>query len=118
MVPGYRRAGAAVQHGVKGAAARWPGWASAAMLRASPGRRAADEFSPAPRRCGRSPKGEGRMRGGFAGGGWLRLLPAVTVAIFLLPVVAGLLGTLLPSLGYLPELGGRSLSLDAWRMLM
>jgi putative thiamine transport system permease protein len=58
------------------------------------------------------------MRGGFAGGGWLRLLPAVTVAIFLLPVVAGLLGTLLPSLGYLPELGGRSLSLDAWRMLM
>jgi putative thiamine transport system permease protein len=58
------------------------------------------------------------MRRGFAGGGWLRLLPAVTVAIFLLPVVAGLLGILLPSLGYLPELGGRSLSLDAWRMLM
>src|SRR5690349_7312177 len=28
-------------------------------------------------------------------GGWLRLLPAVTLAVFLLPVVAGLAGTLL-----------------------
>jgi putative thiamine transport system permease protein len=47
----------------------------------------------------------------------LRLLPAVTVAIFLLPVIAGLLGTLLPSFGYLPELGGRGFSLDPWRQL-
>ncbi len=52
------------------------------------------------------------------GGGWLRLLPVLTVAIFLLPVVAGLLGTLLPSLGYLPELGGRRFSFDPWRALM
>jgi putative thiamine transport system permease protein len=58
------------------------------------------------------------MRRRFAGGGWLRLLPGLTVAIFLLPVVAGLLGTLLPSLGYLPELGGRGFSLDPWRMLI
>ena len=58
------------------------------------------------------------MRGKFAGGGWLRLLPGLTVAIFLLPVVTGLLGTLLPSLGYLPELGGREFSLDPWRRLM
>ncbi len=58
------------------------------------------------------------VRRRFANRGWLRLLPGVTVAIFLLPVVAGLLGTLLPSFGYLPELGGRRLSLDAWRMLM
>jgi putative thiamine transport system permease protein len=56
--------------------------------------------------------------GGFLRGSWLRLVPGVTVAIFLLPVVAGLLGTLLPSFGYLPELGGRNLSLDAWRMLL
>ena len=58
------------------------------------------------------------MKGGFAAGGWLRLVPGVTVAIFLLPVVAGLLGTLLPSFGYLPELGGREFSLGPWRMLL
>ena len=29
------------------------------------------------------------MKGGFAAGGWLRLLPGMTVAIFLLPVIAG-----------------------------
>ncbi len=55
---------------------------------------------------------------GFAAGGWLRLLPGLTVAIFLLPVIAGLLGTLLPSFGYLPELGGREFSLGPWRMLL
>ncbi len=54
----------------------------------------------------------------FANAGWLRLAPAATVAIFLLPVAAGLLGTLLPALGYLPDLGGRSLSLDPWRALL
>ena len=58
------------------------------------------------------------MKGGFAAGGWLRLLPGLTVAIFLLPVIAGLLGTLLPSFGYLPELGGREFSLGPWRMLL
>src|SRR5690349_9394025 len=61
---------------------------------------------------------EGRIRGGLAGGRWLRLMPGLTVAIFLLPVIAGLLGTLLPSFGYLPELGGRNFSLEAWRMLL
>ena len=61
----------------------------------------------------------GGIKGGFAaGGGWLRLMPGLTVAIFLLPVAAGLLGTLLPSFGYLPELGGRGFSLEPWRMLL
>lgn len=49
--------------------------------------------------------------------GWLRLAPIVTVALFLLPVAAGLMGTLLPGFGYLPDLGGRGFSLAPWRML-
>ena len=63
-------------------------------------------------------RSQGRIRDGLAGGEWLRLMPGVTVAIFLLPVIAGLLGTLLPSFGYLPELGGRGFSLEPWRMLL
>jgi putative thiamine transport system permease protein len=47
----------------------------------------------------------------------LRFLPGLTVALFLAPVAAGLLGTLLPSLGYLPALGGERLSLEPWRQL-
>ncbi len=57
------------------------------------------------------------MRGLRTGGGWLRLMPGLTLALFLLPVLAGLLGTLLPAFGYLPELGGRTFSLAPWRML-
>ena len=59
----------------------------------------------------------GAMKPSLGHGRLLRLLPAFTVAIFLLPVIAGLLGTLLPSFGYLPELGGRAFSLDPWRRL-
>jgi putative thiamine transport system permease protein len=51
-------------------------------------------------------------------GGWLRLLPAVTLAVFLLPVVAGLAGTLLPAFGYLPSLGAARLSLAPIRSLL
>lgn len=47
----------------------------------------------------------------------LRFLPGLTIALFLGPVAAGLLGTVLPSLGYLPVLGGERLSLDPWRQL-
>lgn len=36
----------------------------------------------------------------------LRYAPAFTLAIFLGPVIAGLLGTALPAFGYLPALGG------------
>lgn len=48
----------------------------------------------------------------------LRLLPAITLILFLGPVAAGLLGTLLPAFGYLPSLGGTTLSLDPWRDLL
>ena len=48
----------------------------------------------------------------------LRAAPLVTVAVFLLPVVAGLAGTLLPAFGYLPAIGGHELSLAPWRDLV
>jgi putative thiamine transport system permease protein len=47
----------------------------------------------------------------------LRALPALTLLVFLGPVAAGLLGTLLPAFGYLPALGGEALSLEPWRRL-
>lgn len=47
----------------------------------------------------------------------LRHLPALTLLLFLGPVGAGLLGTLLPAFGYLPALGGDRLSLAPWRDL-
>ncbi|MEO5764101.1 MAG: ABC transporter permease subunit [Casimicrobiaceae bacterium] len=50
--------------------------------------------------------------------GALRVVPAIAVALFLLPIAAGLLGTLLPAFGYLPAIGGRTLSLDPWRALL
>ena len=48
----------------------------------------------------------------------LRLVPALTLLLFLGPVAAGLLGTLLPAFGYLPALGGHGLTLDPWRDLL
>jgi putative thiamine transport system permease protein len=47
----------------------------------------------------------------------LAFVPAVTVALFLLPIAAGLIGTLLPAFGYLPAIGGQALSLAPWRRL-
>lgn len=47
----------------------------------------------------------------------LRLAPAITLLVLLGPICAGLLGTLAPAFGYLPAIGGRSLSLDPWREL-
>lgn len=49
--------------------------------------------------------------------GVLRFAPAATIAVLLLPIVAGLLGTLLPAFGYLPAIGGASFNLDGWRKL-
>ncbi len=49
------------------------------------------------------------------------LLPAapwLTLAVFLVPVLAGLAGALLPAFGYLPALGGMEASLDPWRHLL
>ncbi|HET6518367.1 MAG TPA: hypothetical protein VFG47_00910, partial [Geminicoccaceae bacterium] len=48
----------------------------------------------------------------------LRLVPGLTLLLFLGPVVAGLVGTLLPAFGYLPALGGRAPTLDPWRGLL
>jgi len=47
----------------------------------------------------------------------LRWVPALTLLLFLGPVVAGLLGTFLPAFGILPALGGRELSLAPWQQL-
>lgn len=47
----------------------------------------------------------------------LRFAPVLTVILMVGPVLAGLLGTLLPAFGYLPALGGGEWSLSAWREL-
>ncbi len=43
--------------------------------------------------------------------------PLLTLAVMLGPVLAGLLGTLAPALGYMPALGGHSLGLAAFEAL-
>ncbi len=48
----------------------------------------------------------------------LALVPPLTLALFLLPVAAGLLGTWLPAFGLLPSLGGDTLTLAPWRRLL
>jgi putative thiamine transport system permease protein len=47
----------------------------------------------------------------------LRWVPALTLALLLGPVVAGLIGTVLPAFGYLPALGGDSFRVEPWRAL-
>ena len=49
---------------------------------------------------------------------WLRIAPAFTAGVFLLPIGAGLIGTVLPAFGYLPAIGGNELSLAPWRVLV
>ncbi len=49
--------------------------------------------------------------------GLLSSLPAITLAAFLAPVVAGLIGTWLPAFGFFPTLGGESFTLAPWRAL-
>ncbi|MEM6902233.1 MAG: ABC transporter permease [Pseudomonadota bacterium] len=48
---------------------------------------------------------------------YLKLFPLVTLTLMVGPLVAGLLGTLLPAFGYLPALGGDTISLEPWRQL-
>ncbi len=48
---------------------------------------------------------------------WLAIAPALTLAVFGLPIVAGGIGTLLPAFGYLPTLGGDTFGWQAWRAL-
>ena len=50
-------------------------------------------------------------------GDLLRLAPLLTLALFLAPLAAGLIGTLLPAFHYLPALGGGSFDLQPWRDL-
>ena len=50
-------------------------------------------------------------------GGRLVAIPAATLALFLIPIGLGLLGTWAPALGVLPALGRSTLSLDPWREL-
>lgn len=45
---------------------------------------------------------------------FLPVAPWVTLAIFLLPVMAGLAGAFLPAFGYLPALGGTEATLAPW----
>ena len=48
----------------------------------------------------------------------LRLAPGLTLALFLVPIGAGLVGTLAPAFGIFPALGETRLSLDPWRDLL
>ncbi len=48
---------------------------------------------------------------------WLRYAPRVTVTLFLAPIAAGLLGTVLPAFGWLPAIGGRRFTLAPWSRL-
>lgn len=48
----------------------------------------------------------------------LRIIPLITLILFIGPVVAGLIGTILPAFGYLPALGGNRFSLDPLRDLL
>lgn len=47
----------------------------------------------------------------------LRLAPALIITLLVLPVGAGLVMVLLPAFGYLPALGGDSVSFAPWQML-
>jgi len=49
---------------------------------------------------------------------WARLIPVFAVTTLAGPVIVGLLFVLLPAFGYLPALGGRSVTLDPWRQLL
>ena len=53
---------------------------------------------------------------GPTGGLWA-FAPWITIAVFLLPVAAGVAGTALPAFGYLPAIGGEHLSVEPWRAL-
>jgi putative thiamine transport system permease protein len=48
----------------------------------------------------------------------LALVPPLTLALFLLPIAAGLVGTWLPAFGLLPSLGGTQPTLEPWRRLL
>ena len=50
--------------------------------------------------------------------GWPGIAPTLTVLAFGLPILAGMLGTLLPAFGYLPAVGGTTISVAPWHALV
>lgn len=54
----------------------------------------------------------------FARALFVRAAPALILALMLGPVLAGLLGTVVPAFGYFPALGGEGVSLGPWRDLL
>jgi len=60
--------------------------------------------------------GQARLSG-RSGAGLLRFVPNLTILLFLGPILAGLLWTVLPAFGYLPVLGSTSLSIDPWHAI-
>mgnify|MGYP002700543070 FL=1 len=48
----------------------------------------------------------------------LPAFPVLTQILLLLPIVAGLLGVLLPSLGYFPDLGGNQFHFEIFSQLL
>jgi putative thiamine transport system permease protein len=59
-----------------------------------------------------APQARGRSRRGAG------LVPAATVAVLVVPVAAGVWGTLLPAFGHLPAAGATGPSFVAWRALL
>lgn len=47
----------------------------------------------------------------------LAFAPVTTLALFLTPIAAGVIGTVLPAFNYFPALGNTELSLEPWRAL-
>ncbi len=61
---------------------------------------------------------DGTVQATWRDAGLLRHAPSLTLALFLVPIGAGLIGTWLPAFGYLPALGGTALSFESWRALL
>lgn len=49
--------------------------------------------------------------------GLVAWVPAITLLLFLAPISAGIIGTILPAFGYFPAIGGDAFSLLGWRHL-
>ena len=48
---------------------------------------------------------------------FLRFAPTLTLLVLGAPIVLGLAWTILPAFGYLPAIGGTTMTLDPWRAL-
>ncbi len=52
------------------------------------------------------------------GGGWIALIPSLTLICLLSPIIVGLTGTVLPAFGVMPALGAETPTLAPWSDLM